>query len=200
VAPGGCHLQGSLRVLLAGDLGHVGEASLIGPQIRVSYGGPEAQLTLQVPQQAQEVGQAIYFQPVRQGSLFCVRLGNEEALVAVSPSHRGHGQHAVHVAQAAVEGELADEHGIGDVGQQLLRAHQQGHSDGQVVGGAFFAQVGRRQVQQYPAPGHAQTAVDQGGAHPLPRLLDGHVGKAHYVDAREPSGGGVYLYLNDLAL
>ncbi len=99
------------------------------------------QLALEVAEQAEEVGEAVHLQAIHQGGLGGVHRGHEQPLVAVGAGDAGHRQHTVHVAQATVQRELTDEHGVGDVGKELLRAHQQGDGDGEVVRRPLFAQV-----------------------------------------------------------
>ncbi len=56
------------------------------------------------------------------------------------------GQDAFGVAHRTVGGELADEHGCGDVTEELLGGSDEADGDAQVVGRAFLAQVGGGEV------------------------------------------------------
>src|SRR5207248_548839 len=59
-----------------------------------------------------------------------------------------HGQDAGGVAQGAVEAELAQKEVLGGVEGELLAGGEEGDGHGQVVAGAFLAQVGRGQVDR----------------------------------------------------
>lgn len=100
---------------------------------------------------------------------------------------RHHWQDSVRMAQAAIQAQLAQEervacltfhpHSAGE--WRLLRRHQNGDCDGQIVGGASLAQIGGGEVDDDAAQGKDRATVLDGGAHPLLRLSDGGVGQAH---------------------
>ena len=60
--------------------------------------------------------------------------------------HACHGEDAVDVAHAAVETQLAQQQRVLHVAGDLARRRQNADRDRQIVGWAFFAQVGGRQV------------------------------------------------------
>src|SRR5665213_1721893 len=89
----------------------------------------------------------------------------------------GHRQHTGHCAHRAVEGQLADEPVAVDPERTVAEA-EDGHGDAEVEARALLGYLRRGQVDGEPAGGELETGVADGGAHTLPRLLDGPVSQA----------------------
>ena len=104
--------------------------------------------------------------------------GDEEAAEAQPVRHARHGQHAVDVAHAAIQAQLAQQERVVQLGGHLARGRQDAQGNGQVVGRAFLAQVGRRQVDGETVLRIEEAAVGDGGAHALTALAHGGVGQA----------------------
>ena len=121
-----------------------------------------------------------------QGGFRRVHLGQVDRLDAGLLRHVRHGQHAVDVAQAAVQAQLADEERVlQPVQRHLIAGSQQADRNRQVVDRPHFAQIRRRQVDRHPAARVREAGVHQCGAHALGRLLDRRVGQTHQHDGRQ---------------
>ena len=141
---------------------------------------------LQMLHQLRQRGDGIDGYAFHQGSLGGVHgrhIGAADALVA---GHRHHRQDAGGMAQSAVQRQFAQKDGRFGRRQSLAGAEQDADGDGQIVGGAGFFQVGRRQVDGDAAHGELAAAVADGGAHPLFGLLHGGIGQPHDVKSGQP--------------
>jgi hypothetical protein len=75
-----------------------------------------------------------------------IHLGDIDRLVILLARVQDHREHAIRVSQRSVEGELPQEqHPVVDH-LDLLGSDQERDRDGQVVAGAFFLQLGGREV------------------------------------------------------
>src|SRR5439155_26782967 len=100
------------------------------------------------------------------------------------------------VAQAPVQAQLAQEYGMVEVGVDLVGGGHDAKRDGQIVGGAFLAQVGWGEVDDDAGrAGHGAARVADGGAHALLGLVDGGLGQAHDLDEGEGRPADVNLHL-----
>ena len=98
------------------------------------------------------------------------------------------------MANGAVQRQLTQEEAALQVGRHLLGQDQQRDGDGQIVGGAFLAQVGGGQVDGEPAAGIGQTGVVDRRAHALGGFLHRGVGQADQGHGGQ--GAGVEIGLN----
>ena len=128
-----------------------------------------------------------------------VGLGHDDVGEALLIGEGDHRQHAVGVAQAAVEGQLAEEDGVRQVGGHLLGAEQDADGDGQVVGGSGFLEVGRGQVDDDALHRKDAAGVADGRPHALAGFLYGGVRQADDDEGRQP-GGDVRFDFNDRAI
>ena len=78
------------------------------------------------------------------------------------------------------------------VSLDLAGAHQDADSDGEVVGRAFFTEVGGGEVDSDPLHRELESRVADGSADSLPGFLDCGVGEADYIESRK-SWGDVYF-------
>ena len=91
----------------------------------------------------------------------------------------GDGQHALHGAEDAVEAEFADEDEVADVadGEAAVGA-EDADGDGEIEAGAFFFEVGGREVDGDAGGRKVEAGVLDGGADAVAALADGGVGQA----------------------
>ncbi len=120
------------------------------------------------------VGQQGGFRRVDRG-----HVGGADAAIAREGDHR---QDALRVPHGAVEREFAEEYACADVGQRLPGGDHDADGDRQIVRRAFFADVGRRQVDD-------DAAVREREAGVLDRRLDAVLGffdrRVRQADHRE---------------
>ena len=196
---GGGHFQGALGVFLAFD---VGKVSAVGRFAVFRYGYPAVGGRSQggfAEEMADQGGQGRHGNDpdaLDQGGLGSVGGGNIDYGKALIPGYGDHGQDAVGVAQAAVEGKLAEEKGGFGRQVDLAGAEQDADGDGEVVGRAGFFQVGGGQVDGDAAHREFAAAVAEGGAHPFPGFLDRRIGQADNVESGQ-AGSYVHFHLND---
>ena len=143
-----------------------------------------------------QIGHREDFHPLDQRRLVSVRRRDEHAAESRILGERRHGQDAVRVQNVAVERELPDEHGIIRRAFELPGAVEQRHRQRQVVGGAGFADIRRREVGGDALHGEFAAGVSDGGANPRPRLLNRRIRQADDVESGQ-SGGYVHLDLHD---
>ena len=194
---GGGHLQGALGVFLSLDVGQVahvgGRALAVGQAGKLQ--GPDGRFPQQVTHQSRQGGRRIDLNTLHQGGLGSVGGGDVDGGKTLVPGHRYHGQYAVGVAQAAVQGKLPQEQGrfVGQV--NLPGTEQNAHGNGQVVGRAGLLQVSGGQVDGNAAHGKLAAAVPQGGANPLPGFLYRRIGQANHVEDWQ-AVGNIHFYLD----
>jgi len=96
-----------------------------------------------------EAGEALDGKDVDSGdqrSLTGIHGGHEGAHHPALPGQGHHGKHTVNRSNVAVEGEFPEEDGVVEFPHNLAAGGEDSHRDGQVVGRALFAEVGRGQV------------------------------------------------------
>ena len=99
----------------------------------------------------------------------------------------GDGEDAADAPQPAVERELTDGGVPVELGvRKLPRRGEHGERDGQVVAGALLAQPRRREVDGDPSAWKLELGRADPGAHSLPRLRAGAVGKTDDDERRRP--------------
>ena len=113
------------------------------------------------------------------------------------------GQDPSYGVDAAVQAELTDVDGPGELGQGLsgqgVAGPQHRQGQGQVEPGTRLGQVCRGEVDGQTLLPPAQAAGGQGGTHPLPRLPDGGVGQPYQGEAGQ-AGRGVGLDVHQVAV
>ena len=138
--------------------------------------------------------------PLYQRSFGRVDLRHEQGLIPLLLGQVCHRQQPVNVTERTVQRQLAEEQHPVEVCRDLFREHQQRDRDGQIVGGAFLAQVSRRKVHGDAPARVAQPGIDDGRTHALRRFLDGGIGQADERDVGERAGIEVGLHLDDGAV
>ena len=100
----------------------------------------------------------------------------------------------------AVQPKLADYRGVRIERPFYLTVGLQNRQGNcQVEAGAFFWNVGRRQVDCDPFPGHCNLAAGKGAAHTFARFVDGFVAKADDRDAWQAIGKLAFGIYDDAA-
>ncbi len=111
-----------------------------------------------------------HFETLDKGRFVRVARGHEDALVAEATQPPRGDEHAVHVADRPVEGQLADEGAA--VGRSHLEPRENyRHRHRKVEPRAVLAKLGRRQVDGEPAARELETAVDDRRPDAVPRLF-----------------------------
>ena len=198
VKAGGGHFQGPFGVILAADVGQVGAVRRLAVAVEIDAAvgeGRDGGFALQVRQQLGQGGYGIDAHAVHQGGFGGVHGGHIDHADALFPRHPDHRQDAGGVAQAAVQGQLAQEYGRLRGRQRLAGAEQDAGGDGQVVGRAGLFQVGGGQVDGDAAHRELAAAVAQRRPHALFGFLHGGVGQPHDVEGGQPRrniGFGLY--------
>ena len=186
------HFQGALDVLLAADLGKVGDGwRLDGFVVESNAGdeGADGQYAAEVGDDRVERFHGDHVDFFDEGRFGRIRLRHKQRFDATRRGQRGHGQNAIDMTHAAIEAQLADHQAVVQaVGRNLARGRQHGQRNGQVIGGAFLAQIGRRQADGQAGAGEMVARVDDGAAHPFARLADGGIGEADNRHLRQPGG------------
>ena len=184
--PGRRHLHGPLGVLLPPDVGKVRRRRGGGRREGQFPGGRQLLPPDEVIQYLPGGGHGVDSDAGDGGPLPAVLHGEEHPLYPRLAGGQHHGQRPPHRPQPPVQGELPRKGAAGKVHVALAGGQQQPQQDGEVVDGPRLFGVGGGQVHQNTAvrPGKAQ--VPGGGAHPLPRLLDGGVGQPHQVELGQP--------------
>ena len=189
--PGGGDFQRALDVLLAAHVGEVDGGGGEALRVRGIGGGEAGQGSIAGGglDEGPEGGEADDFDGVDQGGFGRVDVGEDESGEVGGAQGGGDGEDAGDVAEVAVEGQFPEEDGaLGDGGGDLPGGHEDADGDGEVVAGAFFAQVGGGEVDGDALGGQGGAGVAQGGAHALARLRDGRVRQADDVEGGQPGG------------
>ena len=141
-----------------------------------------------------QVGGGVDPEALDQGGLRGVGGRHEERLHPLGAERPRRHQHAIGVADGAVQRQLADE---GGARRRALLGHGQrdGHGHGEVEAAALLAQLGRGEVDRQPPEREAQAAVAQRGPDALPRLFDARVTETDQVEG-DVSGCDVDLDLD----
>ncbi|GAO74197.1 uncharacterized protein MrH_0503 [Meiothermus ruber H328] len=180
VVGAGCgNFQGPLGLGLALHVQQV-EGCFSRFRLRAGTGGGQVFLALQEAHHLGQVGRPKHLHPLDEGGLLGRGLGHQESVaLLVGPQRQVH--RAGHRAQLTVQAQLTRRRKAlqGLERNDPLRTEQP-QRDGQVVVGAFFAQLGRGQVDHHPPLGVGKPGVLEGRPHPLARLLHGLVGQAHH--------------------
>jgi hypothetical protein len=96
-----------------------------------------------------------------------------------------HGQHAVRVADGAIERQLSEEDSAIGVDDRLLGRNDHADCDRQVIRRAFFPQIRRRQVDSDALVGEEEAGIPDRRASALLRLLHSRVRQANDVECRQ---------------
>ena len=134
-------------------------------------------------------GDGIDLCAAQKGGLFCVPGGNNEARIAVRPCGDEDGQQPRDGAHRAVEGELAQKYRTLRIRpDELLARLEEAHRHREVERRALLLSVRRGEIDGDLPHREGETAVLDGGAHALARLLDGGVGKPHHLIGGDAAG------------
>ena len=176
------HFQGELRVLLALDVLEVdGECGgAVGQHIlrQRHVTGRDRGIAPEVRNELGEGTGGEHVDAGNQRGLPGVDLRHDDAPKPLLAGKVDHREDAVGVPQRAVEGQLAEEDGVGEVGGHLAGAQQHAHGNGKIVGGAFLLEVCGGEVHGDPAHGEVAAAVAHSGPDAFTGFLDGLVAKA----------------------
>ena len=189
VPAGGADFHRPLDVLLAHDVGEVGGVDRLGLEggLYIDFNRRER---FHFGQMADELGQIAHRVNVdvgHQRRLGGILGGHEHALDPFIAGHGRQRQHALGVAGRAVQRKLAEEErAVEQVVPHLRRGGQHADGDGQVIGRAFLAQIGRGQVDGDAMEREGEAAVLDGGVDPVAALAHGGVGQAHQGEVRCP--------------
>ena len=144
-----------------------------------------------------EVVDAVDFDAVDEAGLGEVGGGDEDAPDLVLLGGFDDVDDAWDGADFAVQGEFADEEGIGEVFREELAGEgEDADGDGEVEVGAVFLEVGGGEVDGDFLGGEGEVAVYDGAADALAGLGDGFVGHADNVESGE-AAVGVAFDFND---
>ena len=193
VAAGTRHLEGTLHVLLAFDLGEV-EVEPVGGAgellAGVHHGGFNRPRAGDKIYHLGERFHAIDIEVVDHGGLGGVGLGHNHAPKPGCPGGDGHGQRAAYGKHGAVERQLAHNHVAVEFRRlYLFSSCKHGEGDGQIVGGAFLAHIGRREVDDHIVARELVAGMQQSQAHALLALLHGSVGQTYYAVLESAADG-----------
>jgi hypothetical protein len=156
------HLQGALDVLLPLHVAKVDGIDRPGILLGRGFVRRDRGVAMQMAHQAGQAGNRDHLQALHQRRLGGVRFGHIEGRQPPFLGGDGHGQHAGHAAHPAIQGQLPDQAGARQVGPHLLGGQEDADGDGQIVGRALLAQVGRGQVDRQPGAGMDQSRIDEG--------------------------------------
>ncbi len=113
-----------------------------------------------------------------------IHFRDEHALVSIGASRGGHRQNPACMTDDSIQGKLADDEGIVHhiVGKKICKDDDT-QRDGEVVGGTFLADHGRREIDNDAMTGKMQTRILDGSLHALAALLHGSIRQAHNCHA-----------------
>ena len=187
MAAGAGDFQGALGVLLAANVLKVDGVNNFLREVEGGRAlGRDFLLPGEMGHDVAEMANGENGDALDEGGLRGVGLGNEEAQVALFLGHRGHGQGAVYGADRAVQAQFADDQGVVQIGEDLAGGGHDAEGDGQVVGGAFFAQVGGGQIYCEAVLGKVESAVGDGRTDAFAAFAHGGAGEADDGEPLEP--------------
>ena len=135
---------------------------------------------------AVEVVESVDVDAVDEARLRRVVGGDDELFLPFLHRRDEQRHHSVDVPERAVQGELADHDKVLiQSARHRFGAYQQPHRDGQIQACALLLGLCGSEVDRDAADGIRQTAVFDGGAHPLFGLLRRRRGEPHGLDARD---------------
>ena len=105
---------------------------------------------------------------------------------SVAPGAGGDRQHASRGVDRAVEGQLAQQHGVGN--QPALddaRCREDAERDRQIERSASLAHVGRRQVDRDAVRGKLEAGIADGAPDPVAALPDARIGQTDHRERRK---------------
>jgi hypothetical protein len=189
-------------VLLALDVGQVDDRLGVGHVLDGDAAGQgrERELALEV---GDELGQRLDgndVDAVDEGGFGSVDGRDEDGPDPPIAGQADHRQDPLEVAQGAVQRELAEEDDLRGVSGDLLGRQQNADRDREIVRWPGLADLGGGEVHGDAAGRKDQTAISDGGADALARLLDGSVRQPDDVELHEPLPGDVDFDLDELAL
>ena len=185
--PSGGDLQGPLHLLLALHLCQVGTVDGGCPR-RPGRGRGDGLCPGEVADQLGHVPDGIDGGPLRQGGFGGVLLRDIQGGDPLPLGGQGHGQHPGAGPQLSGEGQLPQKGTVPVWEHDLSAGGQDADQHGQVIEGPHLFQVGRGQIDGDPADREGEAAVLDGGAHPLPGLVDGGVWQTYHSESGQPAG------------
>lgn len=130
-----------------------------------------------------QVFHAIHIEFVDDGGFFGIHFRENEALEFLSPGFDGNRQCTFDGSQRAVEGKFAHDEKLVEAGDgDQVGSGQDTDSDGQVVSGAFFPNVGGGEVDNGFQAGDMPARVFEGGFYPGVSFAHGAVGESDDVE------------------
>ena len=193
VGAGGGYLECALDVCLAFD---VGEVELVVVELACELGAGvevsqrDGALVVEEVDDLFEVVGAVDFEVVDNGGFACVGGREDDAFALAGACFDGDGQCAFDGAERAVEAEFAhDDVAVECDGVDFAERAEDADGDGEVVGGAFFAEIGWCEVDDDAFGWDAVAGEFDGGDDALGAFFDGVVGEADHVEAH--AGGEV---------
>ena len=182
MATGSGNLEGTLDVLLSANVGKVEVVVtllLVELATGVDDGGFEGCRAVEEVDDIGEVVHAIDLEIVHDGSFADVLPGHDESCKLFLPGLDGNGKGTADGQQTAVETEFAHEHELTEtVGDDLAVGSKDADCKREVVAGAFFADVGRRQSDGDVGNGEFVADVGHGCSDAVVAFLDGIVGES----------------------
>ena len=192
VPAGGGDFEGTLDAVLAFDVGTVDLVSLMPAEFLdgAGAGGEEGFFAAEVVEGIAEAGDADDADASDDAGFLGIVGGDDDFLTALSAGRKGDGEDTFHRADAAIEGEFANNRAaVKDGAVEVIDAvgdHPQRHRE--VKAGAFFFEVGWRQINRGAAAGGAgEGGVGDGGPDAVAAFADGGIGEA------DDDGDGLHL-------
>ena len=146
----------------------------------VDDGGRQGVLAMEEADHLHDVVDTIDIEVVDHSGLAGILCREDETFVAQLAGFDGDGQGATDGHEAAVESQLThDEVARQFVGHDHVARRHDAYGNGQVIGRALLADVGRSHVDGDLRGGHLVARVEQGGTDALMALLDSRIGKSH---------------------
>ena len=181
---GCCYLEGSFDVFLTLHVAKV-EPCLVVTFVKfgsgIKYGGGKFGLSIEEVNHLAQVFHTIYIEFVYNSSLAHVILRNDNAFEAHFASLYSHRQRTLNGKYAAVEREFAHKHILGQLlGRYLLIGSQQSYGQWQVVCSTFFANVGRRHIDNDLSARKLVIVVCESRLYAFVALLDCGVGQSYH--------------------
>jgi hypothetical protein len=187
VGPSRGNLETTFDVLLTADLRKVGFEQVIGFRRFRSFGEWRYRtIAGEVIDQIRKGAHRVNIDSRKQCRFAGIVVRDEGASHPLCGCKRNHGDDAWCVTKDTIERELANDKCIVETIWHLFRGNQDADGNRQVVGWTGFLQVGRREIDRYPAKWEPTSAIPDRGSNPLFALLNRGIGQTHYDDARLP--------------
>ncbi len=137
-----------------------------------------------------EIFSAIDLEAIDHGGLVDVGAGHDHPIEAEFAGLDCHGERAFDGEECAVEAQLAHNQVAVKVRAIYLAVgSEDSDGNGEIIGGAFLADVGGRHIDQDSAMGRLEVALGHGTHDALEALLDGSVREAHDGEVKAGTDG-----------